>query len=225
MSADPQTLGAAQGQQRTPLLTQAQWIRWVVKPIIFVASLVPITLLVWDGVANNLGANPVETIRLYTGDWTLRFLLITLAVTPLRRITGWNAMLRLRRMLGLFAFFYACLHFVSYIWLDQFFALDAIIEDILDRPYITVGVASFLLLIPLAVTSTNGMVRRLGAKRWQRLHRLVYIIGIGGVIHFLWLVKSDISEPVIYGTVLTLLLGYRAIWALRGSARGKAGRR
>lgn len=225
MSADPQTLAAAQGQQSTPFLTQAQWIRWVTKPIIFVASLVPFALLVWDGVANNLGANPVEAIRLYTGDWTLRFLLITLAVTPLRRITGWNAMLRLRRMLGLFAFFYACLHFVSYIWLDQFFALDAIIEDVLDRPYITVGVASFLLLIPLAVTSTNGMVRRLGAKRWQRLHRLVYIIGIGGVIHFLWLVKSDISQPVIYGAVLALLLGYRVIWALRASARGKAARR
>lgn len=225
MSADPQTLAAAQGQQSTPFLTQAQWIRWVTKPIIFVASLVPFALLVWDGVANNLGANPVEAIRLYTGDWTLRFLLITLAVTPLRRITGWNAMLRLRRMLGLFAFFYACLHFVSYIWLDQFFALDAIIEDVLDRPYITVGVASFLLLIPLAVTSTNGMVRRLGAKRWQRLHRLVYIIGIGGVIHFLWLVKSDISQPVIYGAVLALLLGYRVIWALRASARGKTARR
>ncbi|MCZ6577003.1 MAG: sulfite oxidase heme-binding subunit YedZ [Acidiferrobacterales bacterium] len=225
MSADPQTLAAAQGQQSTPFLTQAQWIRWVTKPIIFVASLVPFALLVWDGVANNLGANPVEAIRLYTGDWTLRFLLITLAVTPLRRITGWNAMLRLRRMLGLFAFFYACLHFVSYIWLDQFFALDAIIEDVLDRPYITVGVASFLLLIPLAVTSTNGMVRRLGAKRWQRLHRLVYVIGIGGVIHFLWLVKSDISQPVIYGAVLALLLGYRVIWALRASARGKAARR
>ena len=225
MSADPQTLAAAQGQQSTPFLTQAQWIGWVAKPIIFVASLVPLALLVWDGVTNNLGANPVETIRLFTGDWTLRFLLITLAVTPLRRITGWNAMLRLRRMLGLFAFFYACLHFVSYIWLDQFFAFDAIIEDILDRPYITVGVASFLLLIPLAVTSTNGMVRRLGAKRWQRLHRLVYVIGIGGVIHFLWLVKSDISQPVIYGAVLTLLLGYRVIWALRGSARGKAARR
>ena len=225
MSADPQTLAAAQGQQSTPFLTQAQWIRWVTKPIIFVASLVPFALLVWDGVANNLGANPVEAIRLYTGDWTLRFLLITLAVTPLRRITGWNAMLRLRRMLGLFAFFYACLHFVSYIWLDQFFALDAIIEDVLDRPYITVGVASFLLLIPLAVTSTNGMVRRLGAKRWQGLHRLVYVIGIGGVIHFLWLVKSDISQPVIYGAVLALLLGYRVIWALRASARGKAARR
>lgn len=225
MSADPQTLAVAQGQQSTPFLTQAQWIRWVTKPIIFVASLVPFALLVWDGVANNLGANPVEAIRLYTGDWTLRFLLITLAVTPLRRITGWNAMLRLRRMLGLFAFFYACLHFVSYIWLDQFFALDAIIEDVLDRPYITVGVASFLLLIPLAVTSTNGMVRRLGAKRWQRLHRLVYVIGIGGVIHFLWLVKSDISQPVIYGAVLALLLGYRVIWALRASARGKAARR
>ena len=148
-------------------ISQVQWIRWVVKPLVFVASLVPFALLVHDGVSNNLGANPVEAIRLYTGDWTLRFLLIVLAVTPLRRITGWNAILRLRRMLGLFAFFYACLHFVSYIWLDQHFMFDLIIEDVLDRPYITVGVLGFVLLIPLALTSTNGMIRRLGAKRWR----------------------------------------------------------
>lgn len=196
-------------------ISQVQWIRWVVKPLVFVASLVPFALLVHDGVSNNLGANPVEAIRLYTGDWTLRFLLIVLAVTPLRRITGWNAILRLRRMLGLFAFFYACLHFVSYIWLDQHFMFDLIIEDVLDRPYITVGVLGFVLLIPLALTSTNGMVRRLGGKRWQRLHKLVYVIAIAGVIHFWWLVKSDISEPLIYALLLTLLLGLRAFWALR----------
>jgi sulfoxide reductase heme-binding subunit YedZ len=196
-------------------ISQVQWIRWVVKPLVFVASLVPLALLVHDGVTNNLGANPVEAIRLYTGDWTLRFLLIVLAVTPLRRITGWNAILRLRRMLGLFAFFYACLHFVSYIWLDQHFMYDLIIEDVLDRPYITVGVLSFVLLIPLAMTSTNGMVRRLGAKRWQRLHKLVYVIAIAGVIHFWWLVKSDISEPSIYALLLALLLGLRAFWAVR----------
>lgn len=196
-------------------ISQVQWIRWVVKPLVFVASLVPFALLVHDGVSNNLGANPVEAIRLYTGDWTLRFLLIVLAVTPLRRITGWNAILRLRRMLGLFAFFYACLHFVSYIWLDQHFMFDLIIEDVLDRPYITVGVLGFVLLIPLALTSTNGMIRRLGAKRWQRLHKLVYVIAIAGVTHFWWLVKSDISEPLIYALLLTLLLGLRAFWALR----------
>lgn len=204
-------------------MTQIQWIRWVAKPVLFVLCLVPLAWLVWDGVTNNLGANPVETVRRYTGDWTLRFLLIALTVTPLRRLTGWHVVVRLRRMLGLFAFFYACLHFVSYIWLDQFFMWDAIIEDILDRPYITVGVASFLLLIPLAVTSTNGMARRLGGRRWQRLHQLVYLIAVLGVIHFLWLVKSDISEPVIYGAILALLLGFRLFWHLRGRSRQPAG--
>ena len=204
-------------------MTQIQWIRWVAKPVLFVLCSVPLVWLVWDGVTNNLGANPVETVRRYTGDWTLRFLLIALTVTPLRRLTGWHVVIRLRRMLGLFAFFYASLHFVSYIWLDQFFMWDAIIEDILDRPYITVGVASFLLLIPLAVTSTNGMVRRLGGRRWQRLHQLVYVIAVLGVIHFLWLVKSDISEPVIYGAILALLLGFRLFWHLRGRSRQPAG--
>lgn len=204
-------------------MTQIQWIRWVAKPVLFVLCLVPLAWLVWDGVTNNLGANPVETVRRYTGDWTLRFLFIALTVTPLRRLTGWHVVIRLRRMLGLFAFFYACLHFVSYIWLDQFFMWDAIIEDILDRPYITVGVASFLLLIPLAVTSTNGMARRLGGRRWQRLHQLVYLIAVLGVIHFLWLVKSDISEPVIYGAILALLLGFRLFWHLRGRSRQPAG--
>ncbi|MEE9597071.1 MAG: protein-methionine-sulfoxide reductase heme-binding subunit MsrQ [Acidiferrobacterales bacterium] len=206
-------------------MTQIQWIRWLAKPVLFVLCLVPLAWLVWDGVTNNLGANPVETVRRYTGDWTLRFVLIALTVTPLRRLTGWHVVIRLRRMLGLFAFFYACLHFVSYIWLDQFFMWDAIIEDILDRPYITVGVASFLLLIPLAVTSTNGMVRRLGGRRWQRLHQLVYVIAVLGVIHFLWLVKSDISEPVIYGAILALLLGFRLFWHLRGRSREPAGAR
>ncbi|MDH3669875.1 MAG: sulfoxide reductase heme-binding subunit YedZ [Gammaproteobacteria bacterium] len=204
-------------------MTQIQWIRWIAKPVLFVLCLAPLAWLVWDGVTNNLGANPVETVRRYTGDWTLRFLLIALTVTPLRRLTGWHVVIRLRRMLGLFAFLYACLHFVSYIWLDQFFMWDAIIEDILDRPYITVGVASFLLLIPLAVTSTNGMVRRLGGRRWQRLHQLVYVIAVLGVIHFLWLVKSDISEPVIYGAILALLLGFRLFWHLRGRSRQPAG--
>ncbi len=204
-------------------MTQIQWIRWVAKPVLFVLCLVPLAWLVWDGVTDNLGANPVETVRRYTGDWTLRFVLIALTVTPLRRLTGWHVVIRLRRMLGLFAFFYACLHFVSYIWLDQFFMWDAIIEDILDRPYITGGVASFLLLIPLAVTSTNGMVRRLGGRRWQRLHQLVYVIAVLGVIHFLWLVKSDVSEPVIYGAILALLLGFRLFWHLRGRSRQPAG--
>ncbi len=221
MSVDSQALAAARRQRGAFSLTHAQWVRWVLKPAIFVVSLVPLAWLVADGFAGRLGANPVETIRLYTGDWALRFLLVTLAVTPLRRLTGWNAVLRLRRRLGLFAFFYAVLHFVSYIWLDQFFMFDLIIEDVFDRPYITIGVASFLLLVPLALTSTNAMIRRLGARRWQRLHRLAYVAAVGGVIHFLWLVKSDVSQPVIYGAVLSVLLGYRVAWRLGGFARAK----
>ncbi|MDH3309486.1 MAG: protein-methionine-sulfoxide reductase heme-binding subunit MsrQ [Gammaproteobacteria bacterium] len=181
----------------------------MIKPAIFVVALVPLAWIIYRTVNNDLGANPIETLNRYTGDWVLRFLMITLAVTPLRKLTGWNGLLRYRRMLGLFAFFYVCLHFLSYAWLDQNFVLTDIIKDVIKRPYITVGFASFLMLIPLAVTSTNAMVRRLGAKRWQTLHRLVYAIGIGGVVHFLWLVKSDIREPLVYAIILTLLLGYR----------------
>ena len=186
-----------------------------VKPIIFFLALIPLAILIYKIGHDDLGANPVERINRFTGDWVLRFLLLTLAVTPLRRLSGWNGLLRYRRMLGLFTFFYACLHFLSYAWLDQFFVLDDILRDVAKRPYITVGFASFLMLIPLAATSTHGMVRRLGARRWQRLHRLVYFIGVGGVVHYLWLVKSDISEPLIYGAVLAVLLGYRGWDKLR----------
>jgi sulfoxide reductase heme-binding subunit YedZ len=211
MVVNPQTLSVRPAHA----ITSVQWLRWMVKPVLFIVCLLPLAGLVWDGVHENLGANPVETIRLFTGDWTLRFLLITLAVTPLRRLTGWNAVIRVRRMLGLFAFFYAALHIISYVWLDQLFMWDLIIEDVYKRPYITVGVTAFMLLLPLALTSTNGMVRRLGGKRWQRLHQLVYVIAILGVVHFWWLVKSDIREPLIYAVVLSLLLGYRLFWALR----------
>jgi len=177
-----------------------------IKVFIFLLALVPLTLLIMDGIKGNLGANPVEEITHRTGDWVLNFLLITLAVTPLRKITGWHWMLRLRRMLGLYAFFYVLLHFTTYIWLDRFFVFDEIGKDIAKRPYITVGFACFMLLIPLAVTSTNAMVRRLGAKRWQRMHKMIYGIAIGGVLHYLWLVKSDIVVPLAYGLILTLLL-------------------
>lgn len=177
----------------------------------FIAALLPLALLVYRALINDLGANPVETVNRYTGDWVLRLLLLTLAVTPLRRLTGWNGLLRYRRMLGLFAFFYACLHFLSWAWLDQFFVLADIVADVAKRPFITVGFTSFLLLIPLAATSTNAMIRRLGARRWQRLHRLVYLAAIGGVVHFLWLVKSDIREPLVYAVILALLLGFR-VW-------------
>lgn len=186
-------------------------IHQLLKPALFAIALLPLAWLISRTLNNDLGANPIETLNRYTGDWVLRFLLITLAVTPLRKLTGWNALLRYRRMLGLFAFFYACLHFLSFAWLDQNFVLADIVKDVIKRPYITVGFASFLMLIPLAVTSTNAMIRRLGAKRWQQLHRLVYAIGIGGVVHFLWLVKSDLREPLIYAVILTLLLGFR-VW-------------
>ncbi len=195
--------------------SRTQWFRRVVKPVVFALCLLPLFLLVRDGVQRELGANPIETIRLFTGDWTLRFLVITLAVTPVRRLSGWNLILRLRRMLGLFAFFYACLHLISYVWLDQQFLIDSIIEDVLYRPYITMGVLGFVLLIPLAATSTRGMVRRLGALRWQRLHQLVYVAAAAGIVHFWWLVKSDVSEPLIYTGLLVLLLGVRIFWALQ----------
>lgn len=193
------------------MLDRNQKIRWVIKPAIFVFALLPLAFLIQRALNNDLGANPIETINRYTGDWVLRFLLFTLAVTPLRRLTGWNSLLRYRRMLGLFAFFYACLHFLSWVWLDQYFVLADIVADVVKRPFITMGFACFLMLIPLAVTSTNAMIRRLGAKRWQQLHRLVYLIGVGGVVHFLWLVKSDIREPLVYGVILALLLGFR-VW-------------
>jgi sulfoxide reductase heme-binding subunit YedZ len=176
-----------------------------------VLALMPLAFLVYRALNNGLGANPIETINRYTGDWVLRFLLVTLAVTPLRRLFGWNALLRYRRMLGLFAFFYACLHFLSYAWLDQYFVLADIIKDVAKRPYITVGFACLLMLIPLAATSTNAMIRRLGARRWQALHRLVYLIGVGGIVHYLWLVKSDLREPLMYGAILAVLLGFR-LW-------------
>ena len=199
-------------------MTQVQFVRRVLKPAAFVVSLIPAALLLKDGLAGGLGVNPIEEITHRTGTWTLTFLMFTLAVTPARRVLRLNALIHLRRMLGLFAFSYACLHFLTYIVLDQFFALAAIIDDIAERPYITVGFTSFVLLIPLALTSTNKMVRRLGGKRWQRLHRLVYVAAAGGVVHFLWQIKADSRRPLIYAAVLAVLLGYR-LWARRERAK------
>ncbi len=189
--------------------TQLVWIRRS-KPLLFILCLLPLVFLVTAAFTGGLSADPVEDITFTTGEWTLRFLLVTLAVTPLRAITGWNTLMRLRRMLGLFAFFYVCLHFLTYIVLEQFFAWPEIIEDITKRNYILVGFVGFVLLIPLAITSTNKMMLRLGGKRWQQLHRLVYVASVAGILHFLWLVKSDVTEPVIYAIILTALLGYRA---------------
>ncbi len=181
------------------------------KPLVFLLCLVPLGHLLWRVVMETIGANPVETLIHATGDWTLRLLLITLAITPLRRLTGQVWLIRFRRQLGLFAFFYACLHLTAYLWLDQFFDWHAIIEDIVKRPYITVGFAAFVLLIPLAVTSTRGWTRRLG-RRWKTLHRAVYLIAILGVVHYLWLVKADLFEPVLYGVILAGLLAFRVPW-------------
>lgn len=180
----------------------------MLKALTFLLCLIPLARLGWLGLNDGLGANPIEFITRSTGTWTLVFLMITLTVTPLRRITGWNGLIRFRRMLGLFAFFYVCLHFATYIWLDQFFDWAEIVKDVIKRPFITIGFACFLLLIPLAVTSTNAMQRRL-KRRWQLLHRLVYLIAIGGVVHYWWLVKKDITQPAIYALVLAVLLGFR----------------
>jgi sulfoxide reductase heme-binding subunit YedZ len=190
----------------------------LLRTAIFISSLTPLALLGWFALTDNLGANPIEVITHWTGDATIIFLLITLSVTPLRKISGWNDAVKFRRMLGLFAFFYACLHFTTYIWLDQFFDFRGMIKDIAKRPFITVGFTSFVLLIPLAVTSTAAMVRRLG-KRWQKLHRAIYVIAAAGVIHYWWLVKKDIRWPLIYGGFLTALLGYRFV---SGGAFAKA---
>ncbi|MCP5196626.1 MAG: protein-methionine-sulfoxide reductase heme-binding subunit MsrQ [Gammaproteobacteria bacterium] len=180
------------------------------KPLVFSASLLPLAWLFWLGWNDQLGANPVETLTHRTGDWSLRFLLLTLAVTPVRRLSGWNGLQRFRRMLGLFAFFYVGLHFSVYLIFDHFFDWSAIVADVAKRPYITVGFSAFILLIPLAVTSTNSMIKRLG-RNWQRLHRLVYLIGILGVLHYLWLVKADLREPLLYAGILAALLGYRLL--------------
>lgn len=186
-----------------------------VKAVLFVASLGPLARLVVAAFTGGLGVNPIEFVTRSTGTWTLSFLLITLAVTPLRRITGWNWLIRMRRMLGLFAFFYACLHFTTYLWLDQFFDAAAIAKDIVKRPFITVGFAAFVLLVPLAATSTNAMIRRLGGKSWQRLHYLVYLIATLGVVHYGWLVKKDLTQPMLFAFALAILLLYRVLRELR----------
>jgi methionine sulfoxide reductase heme-binding subunit len=185
-------------------------IRWF-KPAVFLACLVPLARLALKGYAHGLGANPIEVITHSTGDWTLIFLLITLAVTPVRKLTGQLWLIRFRRMFGLFAFFYVTLHFLTYIWLDKFFDVHEMLADVAKRRFITVGFTAFLLLIPLTVTSTAGWIRRLGGKRWQRLHQLIYFSAIAGVIHYWWLVKKDIHKPLEYAVVLGVLLSYRII--------------
>src|SRR4029077_18148865 len=172
----------------------------LIKVAVFLACLIPLGQLLYNAWTDNLTANPIEFITHFTGDWTLTFLLATLSVTPLRKISGWNELIKFRRMLGLFAFFYALLHFSTYMVLDHFFDFQAIVKDIVKRPYVTAGFTAFVLMIPLAVTSTAAMIRRLG-KRWQQLHRLASLAAIAGVVHFYWQVKADIRRPLQYGMV------------------------
>jgi sulfoxide reductase heme-binding subunit YedZ len=190
---------------------------------VFLAALVPLAFLLLRGFNGALGANPVEAILRSLGTWTLVLLLVTLSITPLRRLTGWNWLLRLRRMLGLFAFCYAVLHVTAFVWLDHWFEWADIVADVAKRPYLTFGFVAFVLMIPLAATSTNAMVRRLGGRRWQRLHRLVYAIGVLGVLHYWFhkLAKNDLAEPMIYAVVLGGLFGLR-LWHWRAGRRQAA---
>jgi sulfoxide reductase heme-binding subunit YedZ len=204
-------------------------MKWI-KPPIFLLCLVPVMVLVLEAFHEqlggdsllarlhldpDLGANPIEKVTHTTGDWILIFLCVTLAITPLRRILNQPWLIKLRRMFGLFAFFYACLHFMTYLWLDQFFSWSSIVKDVYKRPFITAGFTAFVLLIPLALTSTAGWIRRLGGKRWQMLHRLIYVSAIAGVIHYYWLVKSDVRLPLLYGVIVALLLGFRIVLGAR----------
>ncbi|HWW88098.1 MAG TPA: protein-methionine-sulfoxide reductase heme-binding subunit MsrQ [Vicinamibacterales bacterium] len=204
-------------------------VRRVLKPLVFVAALGPAGWLVWAALTGNLSANPLSDLTNETGVWTLRFLCVTLALTPLRRITGWNSLIRFRRMVGLFAFFYGSLHFLTYVIVDRFAGLDfpngivawttirnlakSVGDDIYKRPFITVGFTAWSTMVPLAVTSTAGMIRRLGGRLWNKIHRLVYVTASAGVIHYWWLVKADVRRPITYGVVVGLLLGYRLYWA------------
>jgi methionine sulfoxide reductase heme-binding subunit len=183
-----------------------------VKLAVFALGLAPLAVLLVRGWQGSLGANPIEFVQRDLGTWTLNFLLLTLAVTPLRRITGWHWLIRLRRMLGLFTFFYASLHLFNWLVLDQFFDWRSMALDIVKRPYITIGVSAFVLLIPLAATSTNAMVRRLGGRRWQALHRMIYPIAVLSVVHYWWLVKKDVTAPLAYGLMVAVLLGSRVLW-------------
>lgn len=176
---------------------------------VFLICLLPLALLVWRGLHHGLTANPIEFITHATGDWTLRFIIFTLCITPSRKLLALPDLIRFRRMLGLFAFFYGCLHFTTYIWLDKFFDLKEVWKDIAKRPYITAGFLAFVLLIPLAITSTAGWIRRLGGRRWQMLHRAIYISAAAGVIHYYWLVKSAVLLPLVYGAIVAVLLLWR----------------
>jgi sulfoxide reductase heme-binding subunit YedZ len=227
-------------------VTELQLTRWVLKPVAFLAGLSPAVYLVWALVTGHLSANPLSDVTNETGVWTLRFLCITLAMTPLRRLSGWNAAIRFRRMAGLYAFFYGTLHLSTYVILDRLAGLDfpngvsvatimswttvrglavLVAKDIYKRPFITIGSLAFVSMVPLAVTSTAGMIRRIGGRRWQALHRLVYVSAMAGVVHYWWLVKANVDRPQRYAIVVGVLLAFRLYWArLRTSGRGRVGR-
>ncbi len=195
----------------------------LIKPPLFLACLAPLAYYAWGVQADTLGANPIEVVTRGLGTWALNFLLITLTVTPLRKYSGWAWLGRLRRMLGLFVFFYATLHLSTYLWFDQFFDWQAIAKDILKRPFITVGMISFALLVPLAATSNAFAIRKLGGRRWQELHRSVYLIGLLAVLHYAWMVKADVSKPLVYALLVGILLGLRVWWRVQERNRQLAG--
>lgn len=192
-------------------MTQTQWRRRVFKPVVFLACLAPLSRLLYDFYRDELGANPVETITNTTGIWTLRFIVITLAITPLRWVTGINQLINYRRAIGLFAFFYGTLHFLTYFILDHQLQFEGLWDDVVKRPYITAGFTAFVLMVPLAITSTTGWIRRMGGKRWNLLHRLVYITALAAVLHYFWKVKLDATYPIYYGIGVAMLLGIR-LW-------------
>lgn len=196
----------------------------IIKSLLFALALLPFGRLFLFAFTDQLGANPIEFITRNTGDWTLYFLCITLTVTPLRRLSKWNWLIKLRRMIGLFAFFYAALHFTTFLWFDHFFDVSEMLKDVIKRPFITVGFAAFVLLIPLAITSTNGMVKRLGGKRWQWLHRLIYVIASLGILHYWWMKagKHDFEQPIIFGVIVAALLLIRIFWAWQKRSKANA---
>lgn len=189
--------------------------RFLIKSVVWLIALSPAGWLAYAAFTENLGANPIQAITWETGVWTLRFVAASLAITPLRRLTGWNWLIRFRRLLGLFAFFYGTLHFLTWSWLDQFFDWNGMLKDVVKRPFITVGFTAFVLMIPLALTSTTGWIRRLGGKRWNRLHQLIYVTAILGVIHYYWLVKADTQRPIRYGVIIGVLLLSRLVHTMR----------
>jgi sulfoxide reductase heme-binding subunit YedZ len=202
-------------------MTQQQFVRRVLKPVVFVGCLLPFAWLAYNAFWGDLGVNPVETITNETGIWTLRLIVATIAITPVRWLTKWNPIITFRRMIGLFAFFYATIHFMIYFVLDRSLMFDGLWEDIVLRPYITVGFTAFVLMIPLAITSTKGWIRRLGGQRWNTLHKAVYITAIGGVVHYWWKVKLDASDPMVYAGIVGVLLGARVVKAMaRRGTRG-----